>query len=536
MAGGGTAELPSFVEKRSYPWWALLATLLGLVAVYVSTYASMVDIWLRSETFLHCFVILPISAFLVWRRWPVLRRIEVKPYWPGLLAVLALSALWWMSEALGVLVGKQIAAVALLPASVLTVAGRAFARAIAFPLGYLVFAVPFGEVAIPYLIDFTAFFTVGALQLTGIPVLREGAFFSLPSGDFEVAKACSGIRYVLASLAIGTLYGYMIYNDLRKRLAFFFLALLLPIVANGLRAYGIVLLAHYSGMKVAVGVDHLIYGWLFFGLVMLFMFWIGERFSDKAVQNDGDNLQPTKLDVAGSASHLALGAVAVLVLAWLGPALAKAATRLETLAGAAGIPAQAGGWRAVGEPEWQPAYIGATAELTASYRRDGNGVDMAVIRYDAQQQGAELGSAANTVADPREWRLGRAIDRTVDVGSSAMIAVRETLIYGQQGSRLVWTWNEVNGRPVVSNLEIKLREAASLLSLRQPISAAIMVSMPVGEDIEHARTTLEAFLVSTWNAAHECLYGTGSREVACIRDNPVQKQIGLNASPSGGDR
>ncbi len=46
-------------------------------------------------------------------------------------------------------------------------------------------------------------------------------------------------------------------------------------LANTLRAYIIVMLGHFSDMKVATGADHLIYGWVFFGLVMFLLFWIG---------------------------------------------------------------------------------------------------------------------------------------------------------------------------------------------------------------------------------------------------------------------
>ena len=52
-------------------------------------------------------------------------------------------------------------------------------------------------------------------------------------------------------------------------------AILVPIVANWLRAYMIVMLGHLSNNRLAVGVDHLIYGWIFFGLVMLLLFWVG---------------------------------------------------------------------------------------------------------------------------------------------------------------------------------------------------------------------------------------------------------------------
>ena len=50
-------------------------------------------------------------------------------------------------------------------------------------------------------------------------------------------------------------------------------SILVPIVANWLRAYMIVMIGHLSNNKLAVGVDHIIYGWVFFGIVMLLLFW-----------------------------------------------------------------------------------------------------------------------------------------------------------------------------------------------------------------------------------------------------------------------
>ena len=76
-------------------------------------------------------------------------------------------------------------------------------RRILFPLAYLLFAVPLGDFLVGPLQDVTAVFTVWALQLTGIPVYLEGRFFYIPTGAFEVAEACSGIRYLIASLALG---------------------------------------------------------------------------------------------------------------------------------------------------------------------------------------------------------------------------------------------------------------------------------------------------------------------------------------------
>ena len=80
--------------------------------------------------------------------------------------------------------------------------GTEVARRIAFPLGFLFFAVPFGDFLTPWLVDRTADFTVVALRATGIPVFREGTEFVIPTGSWSVVQACSGIRYLMASVMV----------------------------------------------------------------------------------------------------------------------------------------------------------------------------------------------------------------------------------------------------------------------------------------------------------------------------------------------
>ena len=138
-----------------------------------------------------------------------------------------------------------------------------------FPLAFLFFAAPVGEFLMPWLMARTADFTVFALRLSGIPVYREGLHFIIPSGSWSIVEACSGVRYLIASLMAGTLFAYFNYRSLRRRLLFVVVALLVPIVANWLRAYFIVLFGHLSDNKLAVAADHLIYGWVFFGVVII---------------------------------------------------------------------------------------------------------------------------------------------------------------------------------------------------------------------------------------------------------------------------
>ena len=233
------------------------------------------------------------------------------------------------------------------------VLGLEVALAILFPLLFLYFSVPFGEFMLPTLMQWTADFVVMALQLTGVPVYREGLQFVIPSGRWSVVEECSGVRYLIASFMVGTLFAYLNYRSWKRRLAFMLVALAVPLVANWLRAYIIVMLGHLSGNKIATGVDHIIYGWVFFGIVIMIMFLIGARWSEPdeapagaAGRADRAGAPPTGLQ-APLATGLAAAAVVLLphlVLWGLQRAEGEAAApRLE-------MPAQlAAGWQPAGD-------------------------------------------------------------------------------------------------------------------------------------------------------------------------------------------
>jgi exosortase A len=165
--------------------------------------------------------------------------------------------------------------------SVWGVFGTVVARAMLMPLAFLMFAVPIGEGLIPKLQDFSAWFAVKMLDLSSVPVLLEGRFITVPSGRWEVAEACSGIRYLTSSVAIGFLYAGLVYRSWVRRIGFLLASTAVPILANGLRVYGIVLLAYLSGNRIAAGVDHLLYGWLFFTIVMFLLLSVGSWWREK---------------------------------------------------------------------------------------------------------------------------------------------------------------------------------------------------------------------------------------------------------------
>jgi exosortase A len=248
--------------------------------LYWKTAWSMAATWERSETFAHGFLVLPIVLWLIWRRRESLAEECPSPSRRAAWALFPLGLAWGLGDLAAANALAQLAFVGLLAGSVAAVLGRRVARKLAFPLGFLAFAVPMGEFLIPLLMDWTARATVLGLRLSGVPVYREGLDFVIPSGNWSVVEACSGIRYLIASVMVGTLFAYVNFRSLKRRLAFIALSVAVPILANWVRAYGIVMLGHLSGNRLATGVDHLVYGWLFFGLVVTLLLFIGSRWAE----------------------------------------------------------------------------------------------------------------------------------------------------------------------------------------------------------------------------------------------------------------
>ncbi|MFZ1831111.1 MAG: exosortase A [Candidatus Competibacteraceae bacterium] len=287
---------------------ALLVALTGIALLYGPTIASMATQWWNYETYAHGMLVVPIILYMVWTRRQNLAKLEPRSAAPGLVFLLLLSLGWLAAEVAQVSVARQFALVGIMQAAVYTLLGWNVAWAIAFPLAYLLFAVPVGEALIPPLQQVTAWFTVKGLRLTGVPVLWEGLYITIPRGNFHVAEACSGLRYLTASVALGFLYAYLTYRSVWRRLAFIALSMVMPIIANGARAYGIVMIAYLSDMKYATGLDHVIYGWFFFGLVILCMFWMGSfwREPEAVAGRESGIREPTK-NLASEASTLKPG-------------------------------------------------------------------------------------------------------------------------------------------------------------------------------------------------------------------------------------
>ena len=452
-----------------------------LLICYAGTVKSMTDIYARNDTFAHGYIVPLISIWLAWRKRDELAPLMPTGSWWAIAAVPAAGLAWLLGELASVNALSQFALTTLVIVTIVVVLGEGVARRLAFPLAFLFFAVPVGEVIMPQLMTWTADFTVAALRLSGVPVYREGQQLVIPTGVWSVVEACSGLRYLIASVMVGTLFAHLIYRSLKRRLMFMALSIVVPIVANWVRAYMIVMLGHLSGNRLAVGVDHLIYGWLFFGVVIACLFALGARWREDTLPASSSVLPsravlPATLPMKKlwAATLVALALATVWKLGYLGIQRSDAAPAPQLVS--PDIPQP---WVPVSTAlaDWRPRFVDPSAELNRAFRDGDRTVGVFVSYYRNQDSRSKLVSSENKLvsSDDPHWLRTRDDTQSVDMNGRP-VAIRTSTLRGPGGQELlVWHWYWIDGRLTANDFRAKAYTALARLAGHGDDSAGVVI-------------------------------------------------------------
>lgn len=478
---------PALSSGSMFPWLPGLLLLVAVLWLMRDTGMAMVSIWSRSETFTHAFLVPPISLWLAWRQRNLL---SVKPLVPvpWLLLPLALACLVWLLGALAAVgVVSQFALVSLIVMSVPALFGWAVARVLAFPLAFLFFSVPFGEFTQPVLMNWTADFTVAALRATGVPVYREGLSFIIPSGSWSVVEACSGVRYLIASFMVGTLFAYLNYRSTRRRLIFMGVAIVVPILANWLRAYMIVMIGHLSGNELAVGVDHLIYGWIFFGIVIGLMFFIGARWTEAEPEPVVSVAQSQPAHRSGWAVALAATFLVAATQAWAWQLTHREPSAEPSFA----VPEAIEPWaRSDLELPWTPVYVNPNLISSSTYVHGAQPVWLWVAYFRDQSDDRKLVTSVHSLAGDHDagWALrgqGRANTGIALPDFRAFDLQRRAPLSAAEGPRLrVWRAYWTGSGWAASDVRAKVHQALGRLAGQPDDGAVVLLATPAGADAD----------------------------------------------------
>ena len=457
--------------------WRNHLTALGILAaaimlLFARDAKDMAVIWWTSSTFEHCLFVPLLVGWLIYLRKDALAMMRPRTWLPGLVWLLVGNGVWLLGDAAGVALLRHLGLVVMLQGAVVAILGPSIARALAFPLFYALFMVPFGAEIVPPLQLVTAKLAMAMLIFAGVPAHIEGIFITVPGGYFEVAEACSGAKFVIAMAAYGILVCHVCFRSWTRRALFLTGALGLSVLANGVRAFATIYVAQKTSVDAAVGFDHVIYGWLFFGMVMVLVMAAAWPFFDRSPL---ESPVPVHMEVGGrnnaslSQRFLALATLCVLIAPFWSMVSARRTPELRPLA----LPHIAG-WARTNVPmayPWQPRFAGADFVMQGRFRNaQGQVVDVAIATYARQDEGRELVGFGRGAVDPAsEWVWSSAANAPAPARGEQITAPGPIV-------RHVVSFYRVGGITTGSASQVKLATMKARLTMGDQRAAALLIS------------------------------------------------------------
>lgn len=460
------------------PLMRLIFAWMALALLTRHDWAVMFDKWWNISTYNHILLVPPIIGWIVWSRRKLLGQLTPQGWWPGLALLGIALFLWLLGATAGVNSASQFGAILAFQASVVALLGPRVAAGLLFPLAYMFFLIPFGDEIVPALQMITAKLVIAFTHWSGIPAVIDGVFIDTPAGLFEVAEACSGVKFLVAMIALGALVAQSCFKSWRRRTLFLIAAVAVPVLANGVRAWGTIYIAQSQGIKFAQGFDHIFYGWIFFALVVASLLAASWRWFDRAPDDQGPDIASitnssllARFPAGSIKGSAALGAAIGLVA--LFAVWSVLASRMEArLPPRVALP-HVPGWQQIAYAPtvpWQPRASGAALRLIGRYRSAaGQDVDVFIAIYASQREGHEasaFGEGALTPDTPWRW---------LAPGRSTKQANADYLLAYGNVRRLTETSYRTGGMTTGSAVSLKLAAMRDhLLLRRQPTILAIL--------------------------------------------------------------
>jgi EpsI family protein len=444
----------------------------------------------------HGYVIAAMCLGLIYLRRAELARLEPQAR-PSIYVALALASLAWL---IGLRAGLQTAHQLLFPLIVWlaidAICGRRVARSCLFAVAYLYFALPFWGLINGALQSLTILATHVILGLIGIPVRFEGNLVEIPDGIFAIEGGCSGLHFMVVSLAIAAYYGELHRDTLRNRLKLLVLAASCALLTNWIRVSIIITAGHLTHMQsYLVRVSHYGFGWAVFAVAMAVFFILASRLpASRASQRSSWDTAPRNTAAARAGWACMAGCAALTagpLLSWI--AMRGDATAVAMLPPPASVPGWTGPLPDTGG--WRPVFKGADREELAAYRRGGADIEWYTADYAFQRQGRKLLSFDNSIGGAGGFTV---VQQEVETDASQpFVGLRLRDPDGAQS--LLWYLYKIGPRTTSSGLRAQLWYG--LASLLGPVDSQIVAfRAKCDADCASARQQLRGFVASICDA------------------------------------
>jgi exosortase D (VPLPA-CTERM-specific) len=487
---GVTSAYSAYMRAGAF---ALLCLAIGVL--YAPVLAGMARKWWIDKNSSHGFLVPVIVAALVWqRRQAAMSR---RRAWTPGLGVLGFGLLLYpLGLVSGVEFVPAVSFVTVLGGLMLCLLGPQASRELAFPYAFMWFMVPWPDTLVEFVSFpmqlFSARFATMVVGLVGVPVSCDGVDIHLRNYTFSVGVPCSGMRSLVALLALSAVTAYLMSGPRWKRGALFLAGLPLAVLANVARIACILLIATFWGAEVAEGFFHGFSGVVVFLFATLGLMATGRalglRFAAlphageaALIEQPSTAAHPLPVARALFAPFALIGVTAFLVVAWHVTDRPRPVAEVDLSA----VPMQIGGWHAkdLGPLDRVSAdMLQPDAFMDRVYVRSGYPIDVTVV----------YGHAKNTFHSPGfcllggGWNITSKSKRSLDAGGGAKVLANEFALQRQDDRRVVFYWFASYGEATPSWVTFQYRLLRNRLLSRSTSGALVRITVPVGESEDAA--------------------------------------------------
>ena len=269
--------MKSLLSTHASAFGALTALMAAATFVHWDALRSMEGQWSRNPMYSYGYIVPLVSVLIFWLRRDVWRGVTPHPaYARGALVLLFGAGLLFVGRAGAIQLLEQVAFIVTIAGSVLFVFGTRYARAALPSLCYLLLMVPFWDAFTEPLHwplqQQSAEMGVAFMRWVGVPAYREQTVVALPNITLEVARACSGVNYLVAVLALGLPMAYLYLPGVWRRVTLIVGAMAVAVLSNGLRVALIGLLAYHEVGSPLHGPFHVLHGLFVSGIGYVALF------------------------------------------------------------------------------------------------------------------------------------------------------------------------------------------------------------------------------------------------------------------------
>lgn len=253
------------VWQRAAPFMVIAI----IVAIYLPTFVGLSAQWTQwDESLSHAYPLLLWFLVLLYKVGPLCHARQ--NLWIDLLLAIGLvvvSICWFLFNTIQIKILEQLI---LLPILFLALA-FAFGVKTLWQLRFLllmpVFALPIWDYLNNALVELASAVVGEMVRMIRIPALIDGSSIFIPSGHIMIADGCSGLRYLIISLALGYTISYL--NGYREKglILSLLIAGALGLLANWIRIFVLILVGYYTEMQSSLMEDHETFGWIVFALI-----------------------------------------------------------------------------------------------------------------------------------------------------------------------------------------------------------------------------------------------------------------------------